>query len=57
MIELRRLDPDLPILPAGGYTEQESTERLTEVRPNGFIQKPRSRDTLMLMLTSYMLRV
>ncbi len=57
MIELRRMDPQLPILLASGYTEQEITARLNEVRPNGFIQKPYSLDTLRTMLAPYLTTV
>ncbi|HNV68403.1 MAG TPA: response regulator [Candidatus Ozemobacteraceae bacterium] len=54
MIELRRLDPELPILLASGYTEEEITARLSEVRPNGFIQKPYSLETLRSKLAPYL---
>ena len=38
--ELRKIRPDIPVLLASGYSEEEVTERFKGLGLNGFIQKP-----------------
>jgi len=38
--ELRRLRPDARVVISTGYGEDETLERLSDVPPTGFIQKP-----------------
>ena len=54
LIELRRIDPDIPVLLASGYAEADISERLKDVRPSGFIQKPYALETLKNMLAPFM---
>jgi len=44
--ELRRVDPQVPIVIASGYSEQEVAERFATHRISGFIQKPYRLETL-----------
>ena len=44
--ELRRVDPQVPIVIASGYSEQEVAERFATHRIAGFIQKPYRLETL-----------
>lgn len=39
-LEMQRLNPDIPVIVASGYSEEELTLRFEDQRPAGFIKKP-----------------
>ncbi len=47
---LRRLQQDVRVVLTSGYSEQEASQRMTDARPRGFIQKPYTPDQLVAKL-------
>jgi len=45
--EIRRIRPDVPVIIASGYSEQDTLKRFGSDRPSGFLQKPYMRETLL----------
>jgi len=46
LVELRAIEPDLPILISTGYADRASTDSLTRDGANGFVPKPYDMQTL-----------
>jgi two-component system, cell cycle sensor histidine kinase and response regulator CckA len=46
LVELRRIRPDVPVAISSGYAELDVLQRFRDPKPDGFIQKPYTLETL-----------
>lgn len=44
LIELRKINPQVPVLLVSGFLKEQTVERFLTEKPNGFLQKPFNRD-------------
>ncbi len=44
LIELRKINPQVPVLLVSGFLREQTVERFLTEKPNGFLQKPFTRD-------------
>ncbi|NUN71047.1 MAG: response regulator, partial [Bacteroidetes bacterium] len=47
LIELRSIDPRVPVMMASGFTEEELDHLMAGVKPEAFLQKPYQPDALL----------
>jgi two-component system, cell cycle sensor histidine kinase and response regulator CckA len=50
LAELRRIRPDIPVAISSGYAELDVLQRFQDPRPDGFIQKPYTLESLRIAL-------
>ena len=52
--ELRKINPDLPVVLSSGFGKEEATRRFEGLGLSGFIQKPYTRDALLAEIRHFL---
>ncbi len=50
LMELRAIDPDIPVIMSSGFSEEELDHLLGNMKPDAFLQKPHQPESLLTMI-------